>query len=50
MLKGAFIDPRAEADPAAAERDTRTASDPAELTELRRLCRDHRLYEVESWI
>lgn len=45
-----FIDPRTGPDPPDGRPPPRLTTDPADLEELRRLCRDGRLYEVENWI
>lgn len=45
-----FIDPRTDPDPEAERRPPRLTEDRDELEELRRLCREGRLYEVERWI
>src|SRR5712691_6057481 len=46
----AFIDPRDALAPGAHKSPARTATEPGELAELHRLCREGRLYEVERWI
>lgn len=46
----AFIDPRTNPDASLTGPIARTTNDPGVLTELHRLCRDNRFYEVERWI
>lgn len=46
----AFIDPRADPDPHASKSSARTTTEPEQLTELHRLCREGRLFDVEQWI
>jgi hypothetical protein len=46
----AFLDPRTNPDPRAPRPPARFTTDVDELTELSRLCRDGRLYDVERWI
>ena len=45
-----FVDPRSDPDPKAPKPPPRTTTDPDELAELHRLCREGRLYDVERWI
>ncbi len=45
-----FVDPRADPVAAVTKPFPRTTSDLAALTELHRLCRDSRIYDVERWI
>lgn len=45
-----FIDPRLQPAPGAERPLARTTTRPDELAELRRLCIEGRLYEVERWI
>jgi hypothetical protein len=45
-----FVDPRSNPDPSAGRPSVRLTDDPEELEELRRLCREGRLYKVECWI
>jgi hypothetical protein len=46
----AFIDPRTNPDASLTGPIARTTNEPGALTELQRLCRDNRLYEVARWI
>src|SRR5947208_9019929 len=46
----AFIDPRDQVTPGLSKSPARTTTDREELTELHRLCRAGRLYDVERWI
>src|SRR5947208_7504357 len=46
----AFIDPRDQVTPGLSKSPARTTTDREELTELHRLCREGRLYDVERWI
>src|SRR5437879_3911816 len=46
----AFIDPRDDLAPGANRPSARTTTEPEELVELHRLCREGRLYDVERWI
>ena len=46
---GSFIDPRTHPAPGA-QQAHRTTTEPNELEELDRFCRQGRLYEVEAWI
>jgi ankyrin repeat protein len=46
----AFIDPRADPNSWPARPVAQTTDDPRALTELHRLCRDGRIYDVERWI
>jgi hypothetical protein len=50
MAMAAFVDPRAVPVAAATKPLARTTSDLGALSELHRLCRDSRLYDVERWI
>jgi hypothetical protein len=50
MPRPPFIDPRTNPDASITRPIARTTNDPAELTELHRLCRDDRLYDIERWI
>jgi hypothetical protein len=45
-----FIDPRTNSHAGVARPVARTTDDPIALAELKRLCRDGRLYDVERWI
>jgi hypothetical protein len=45
-----FNDPRDSPKPALAKSAARTTDDPKDLSDLHRLCRDGRLYDVERWI
>jgi hypothetical protein len=45
-----FIDPRTDPKATYIEPAARTTVNPKELSDLHRLCRDGRLYDVESWI
>lgn len=45
-----FIDPRANPTPGASTHPPRLTEDLEDLAELLRLCKEHRLYEVERWI
>lgn len=49
-VMNAFIDPRNELAPGSNRPPARTATEPEELAELHRLCREGRLYDVERWI
>ena len=46
----AFIDPRDDPAPDANNPPARTTTEPEELVELHRLCREGRVYDVERWI
>src|SRR5438067_2329873 len=46
----AFIDPRDDLGLGANRPPARTTTAPEDLTELHRLCREGRLYDVERWI
>src|SRR5437870_4913561 len=46
----AFIDPRDDPAPDANGPPGRTTTQPEELAELHRLCREGRVYDVERWI
>lgn len=45
-----FVDPRTDPVPETERPPARLTEDPDDLEELRRLCREGRLYEVERWI
>lgn len=45
-----FVDPRSNPDAAGQRAQPRTTRDPETLTELYRLCRGGRIYDVERWI
>jgi hypothetical protein len=45
-----FVDPRSRPTGTSDRPPTRITSDPSELLELERLCREGRVYEVERWI
>lgn len=45
-----FIDPRGLPRPRAGGPTARTSTEPDALTELHRLCREGRLYDIERWI
>lgn len=45
-----FVDPRTDPDPRGARPSARRTTDPDELTELHRFCREGRLYDIERWI
>lgn len=45
-----FTDPRTHPTPRAGSRAARTSTAPEALTELHRLCREGRLYDIERWI
>lgn len=44
-----FVDPRTDPDHRAPRPPAGFTRDPNELAELRRLCREGRLYDVERW-
>ena len=46
----AFVDPRTDPHPGGTVACAPPAADPEALTELHRLCREGRLYDVERWI
>jgi hypothetical protein len=50
MPTAPFIDPRADPDAPVTRPIARTTNDPGALTELHRLCRDSRLYDIERRI
>jgi hypothetical protein len=45
-----FVDPRVEVNPAGLQPGARTTTEPEQLAELLRLCRQGRVYDVERWI
>src|SRR5207245_6124334 len=45
-----FIDPRDNLAPGANKLAARVTTNPEDLADLHRLCREGRLYEVERWI
>ncbi len=45
-----FVDPRSESFASTKIPSLRLALAPGALTELHRLCRDNRLYDIERWI
>lgn len=45
-----FVDPRTNPDPEAPRTPARHTSNPEELADLHRFCREGRLYDVERWI
>lgn len=50
MPRVAFVDPRSGPLAGSEKPSVRMATDPSDLTDLRRLCKEGRLYEVERWI